>query len=55
MPWPSRSSVTSSAVADDHDDGELLTEDDDGDVDGAEHTELVRLLEEPVLALEGPG
>ena len=29
------------------------TEDDDCDVDGAEDAELVRLLEEPVLALEG--
>ena len=28
-----------------------LTEDDDGDVDGAEDTELVCLLEETVLAL----
>ena len=29
----------------------MLTKDDDGDVDGAEDTELVRLLEEAVLAL----
>ena len=29
----------------------MLTEDDDGDVDGAEDAELVGLLEETVLAL----
>ena len=31
--------------------GTVLTKDDDGDVDRAEDTELVRLLEETVLAL----
>ena len=31
--------------------GGRLTEDDDGDIDGAEDTELVCLLEEAILAL----
>ena len=31
----------------------MITEDDDGDVDRAENTELVRLFEQAVLALFG--
>jgi hypothetical protein len=30
----------------------VVAEDDDGDVDGAEHRELMRLLEETAFALE---
>lgn len=36
----------------------VVSEDDDSDVDGAEHGKLVRLLEQPTFALEegdGPG
>lgn len=31
--------------------GKKQTEDDDGDIDGAQHAELVRLLEEAIFAL----
>ncbi len=35
--------------------GDQHTEDDDGNVDGAQHAEFVRLFEEAILSLGGGG